>query len=646
MGGKFFLVILSAILAGCATSLPLPERRDEARTAALPSVMPAAPQPVAEPAETAPAFAGYRLVGDGQFLRAQGGDGAARSSGPGIVLAFEDTPISEVVSALIGDVLEARFSIDPQVNGRITLRSPTPVTPADLPSVLDAALRVHDASLIELGEGSYTVVPRARAGQYSGRLQLANNPAQAAGGTVVVPLRYLPAREMERLLRPLATSGESLFTDEARQLLFLNGDRQQVANLLSAVEMFDVDWLDGMSIAIHVLDATEPDVMIGELTAVFGGEHGPVGSQVEFLSIDRLNSVLILAQTPQRLRQAEEWIERLDIRADRGRWARVLSLTHANADSLAQRLTELFSADTGMAGTSIIIQADPDSNSLLVVADADGFAQVEALARELDRAPEQVMIEARIVEVVLNDDLRYGVQWFLDTRDGGNLVSTGSSSGSVSATLPGFAYTYSSDYVRAALSAIASVTDVETVSSPQIMALDNQPSLIQVGDQVPVITQSAVSVSDPDAPVVNSVEYRDAGVMLRVTPRISDDGSVLLEIVQDVSSVAETTTSGIDSPTIQQRRFETSISVSDGNTIALGGLIRTTRSQTRSGVPGLQRVPVVGNLFSETGDARRRTELVVFLTPRVVRSNEDAVRVTNDLRNQMQALRDRGFGSQ
>ena len=161
---------------------------------------------------------------------------------------------------------------------------------------------------------------------------------------------------------------------------------------------------------------------------------------------------------------------------------------------------------------------------------------------------------------------------------------------------------------------------------------------------MPVVTQSAVSVSNPDAPIVNSVEFRDTGVVLSVTPRISRDGAVQLEVEQEVSSVAETTTSGIDSPTIQQRRFETTITVYDGQTVALGGLIRSSRSQTRSGVPGLQRIPGLGVLFSERSDVERRTELIVFLTPRVIRSSVDAAAATRDLADRLEIMRDRGFG--
>lgn len=608
-------------------------------------------QPTAPPRQRAelpegPSRTAFRQVGDGEFLHIpRRRDQRLNETNEGIELAFENVEISDVVSAIIGDLLEGQFVIDPQVTGRVTLRSARPVARADLPAALDRALRLSGASLVETSDGVYLVAPAARAQNFARGPRLSGEGLPPGYGTVIAPLRYVSAREMTRLLRPFAQNPQAIQSDDTRELVILSGDPAQLEVLLDTVALFDVDWLSEMSFAIYPVRSADAGVIVGELAQIFGGEDGPVGSQVEFLPLERLNAIVIMAKSEHRLEQAEAWLARLDVEADQGRRVRVLPLANARAESLADRLTELFSADGGVAGgIPITVQADNDANSLLVIADEEGFRQVSDVVAQLDRASDQVMIEVRIVEVVLNDDLRYGVQWFLDTRDGGQVVSTGNAGGGVAGSFPGFAYTYSSDYVRAALSAIASITDVETISTPQIMALDNQPSLIQVGDQVPVVTQSAVSVSNPDAPIVNSVEFRDTGVVLQVTPRISPTGSVMLAIQQEVSSVAETTTSGIDSPTIQQRRFETTVSVQDGQTVALGGLIRTSRSLTRSGVPVLQEVPVLGNLFSERSDTSRRTELIVFLTPRVIRSAEDAAAATQALRDRLHALRDRGFG--
>ena len=648
---RLFLMALVLGVGACANSPDFAAFPRGSAPSASPSEEPsqversAATQPETQLAEIE-ADPAYRDVGSGDFVAlARSRQASVRSTTDGVELAFQNAAISDVVSAVIGDVLGAEFVIDPQVTGRVTLRSARPVAREDLPAALDRALRLSGASLVETSDGVFFVAPESRAQSFARGPRIAGEGLPPGYGSVIVPLDYVPAREMARLLRPFASNQNAIQADEARSLVVVSGDPAQLEVLLDTIALFDVDWLAAMSFSLRPLEAAEPDVMITELRSILGGADGPIGAQIEFVPLERLGAIVIIAQTPARLAQAEEWIERLDVRAPRGRRVRALALTNANASDLAERLSDLFAAEGEAAGAAAItVQADEASNSLLVIADDEGFEQVSELAAQLDQAPDQVMIEARIVEVVLNDDLRYGVQWFLDTRDGGQVISTGNAGGGVGAVLPGWAYTYSSDYVRASLSAIASITDVETVSTPQIMALDNRPSLIQVGDQVPVVTQSAVSVSNPDAPIVNSVEFRDTGVVLSVTPRISRDGAVQLEVEQEVSSVAETTTSGIDSPTIQQRRFETTITVYDGQTVALGGLIRSSRSQTRSGVPGLQRIPGLGVLFSERSDVERRTELIVFLTPRVIRSSVDAAAATRDLADRLEIMRDRGFG--
>jgi len=657
MYGRPVAILAAAVLGSCAGLGPMANGQTAMQSPPAASAGPAASAPASlTPApvrsvhdlspEPAPAF---RQEGGGDFINHNRTAAAQlRERGDGVELAFQNTPIADVVSAVIGDLMGKDFIIDPQVSGRITLRSSRPVRREDLPAALDRALRLSGASLIETSEGVYLVAPEARAQSFARGPRIAGEGLPPGYGTVIAPIEFVSARAMAQLLRPFAPDAGAVQADDTRNLLILSGDPAQLEVLLEAISLFDVDWLTQMSFSLYPLRAAEPDVVIGELNRIFGGPEGPIGSQVEFLSLARLGAVVIIAKTPLRLEQAEAWLERLDVRPDNGRRLRVVQLVNARAEDLAERLTDLLTADQETAASSsvITIRADENANALLVIADDAGYDQIVDIVDQLDRAPDQVMIEVRIVEVVLNDDLRYGVQWYLDTRDGGQATSSGNAGGGVAATFPGFAYTFSSDYVRAALSAISSITDVETVSTPQIMALDKRPSLIQVGDQVPVVTQSAVSVSNPDAPIVNSVEFRDTGVVLNVTPYISPDGAVTLEVQQEVSSVAETTTSGIDSPTIQQRRFETTVSVQDGQTVALGGLIRTSRSNNRSGVPILQNVPFLGHLFSETGETSRRTELIIFLTPHVIRSAEDAAVATRALRNQLQTLRDRGFGDE
>ncbi len=290
------------------------------------------------------------------------------------------------------------------------------------------------------------------------------------------------------------------------------------------------------------------------------------------------------------------------------------------------------------AQSEVRIIADEANNALVIKASPSDYRMIEATLRKLDIVPLQVLIEATIAEVTLTDELRYGLQWFFKSGESGLTLSE-VASGAASQTFPGFSFLFSgSSDIRVVLNALESVTDVNIVSSPQLMVLNNQTAVLQVGDQVPVATQSAQSVSDPDAPVVNTIEFRDTGVILRVTPRVNKGGLVIMEIEQEVSDVISTTTSGIDSPTIQQRKIKSTVAVQSGETVALGGLIRDNKTRGRSGIPILSSLPLIGALFGTRTDDSTRTELLVLITPRAISNQQEARAVTEELRRKIRPL--------
>jgi general secretion pathway protein D len=215
------------------------------------------------------------------------------------------------------------------------------------------------------------------------------------------------------------------------------------------------------------------------------------------------------------------------------------------------------------------------------------------------------------------------------------LKLTDSTAGAVLPIAPGFSSFFSTPNVGVVLNALSTITDVNVVSSPTIMVLDNKRATLQVGDEVPVATQSAVSVLGAGAPIVNSVSFRNTGIILNITPRINDSGRVLLDIEQEVSDVVATTTSKIDSPTIQQRRIKTTVSVNDGEGIVLGGLIQDKATNTRGQVPLAGEIPVLGNLFKKKDDLINRTELLVAITPRVVKDSRHIRAITEEFRDKI-----------
>jgi general secretion pathway protein D len=286
---------------------------------------------------------------------------------------------------------------------------------------------------------------------------------------------------------------------------------------------------------------------------------------------------------------------------------------------------------------NIRIVADDKNNALVILTTPSQYRLVESALKQLDNVPLQVLIEATIAEVSLNDELKYGIEWFL--RSGQSSFTFSSlATGAVSSAFPGFSYLLNSANAQAVLNALTNITDVRVISSPQLMVVDNAPARLQVGDQVPIAVQSAVSVINPDSPIVNSIQYRDTGVILEVVPRVNANGLVFLEIIQEVSDVVPTTTSKLDSPTIQQRQIESRVAVQSGETVALGGLIRDSQSNAVIGVPILSEIPILGSLFKTTDNTIKRTELLVLLTPRVVKNRQDFADVTEELRSRLHSL--------
>jgi general secretion pathway protein D len=289
------------------------------------------------------------------------------------------------------------------------------------------------------------------------------------------------------------------------------------------------------------------------------------------------------------------------------------------------------------------IVADEKNNTLVIFARPQDYRVIRDMLQQLDVAPQQVLIGATIAELTLNDALQYGLQYYL--KDAASRFDlTTSTSGNLSATdiagvFPGFNYVVASSTQHAILSLLKSVSRVNVLSSPQLLVRDNQTAGLQVGAQVPIVIQSAESVTAAGAPIVNSVEYRNTGVILQVTPRINQNGMISLDIDQEVSDVAPTTSSTINSPTINDRHLVSSIIVHDGETVALGGLITQNNSETKSGIPVLSEIPVVGPAFRTTNRSKARTELIVLLSPKVVRSIDDAREMTDDLRSRIRALK-------
>jgi general secretion pathway protein D len=295
--------------------------------------------------------------------------------------------------------------------------------------------------------------------------------------------------------------------------------------------------------------------------------------------------------------------------------------------------TEPLSAETGAGGAienRIRIIANRRNNALLIYATPSEYSVIEGMLRKIDIIPLQVLIEATIAEVTLNDVLQYGTQFFFRVA---HVAETLGPQPVFPENFAGFALSKAPNFI---LKALADVTKVRVLSAPQLLVLDNEPARLQVGQQVPVLTGTATSTLAAGAPVVNSIDYHPTGVIMQVTPRVNSSGLVTLDIAQEVSDVAPPAANTAQgSPTFSDRVVRTRVAVQDGQTIGMAGLIRDTSTEENSGVPFLKDIPLLGTFFSTQGNNRNRTELLVMITPHVVRDQRDARALTEDLRSQL-----------
>ncbi len=659
------------------------------------------------------------------------------SGGSGYDLNFENAPVATVAKVILGDVLNLGYSIDPRVQGTVTLASVRPVPKADALYVLENALRMSGVALIRDRGNGYRLVPAPEAGP--GGVDRSAT-AEAGQGISVVPLRYTSAQNIFKLLDAFGVKAATMRPDSARNTLIVTGSGTDRSAAIDTILSFDADWMRGQSVGIFPVRNSSPEPIIGEIEKIMdSGEGGMSQSMIKFQPIGRLNSILVVSQKPEYLKRAQTWIARLDRSDTEGVNLKSYPLRYGNSKLVVALLQDMLLSQSstssstldsaqsqlapgsGMSTTSsgsnpvaalsalptagagastpvtgppgsqlntraapatsttpgqdntlsgtpsgarsggngilqnVRITADVTNNAVLVYANMESQRVIEQTIRQIDRPQRQIAIEATIAEVTLNDQLNYGVQFFLASKKGSisNTIAGVSNSSTVGSNidgqdnavnaaagallgrvLPGFNFLIGAENSpRVVLDALHNVTNVKVLSNPSLVVLDNQPATLQVGDQVPFSTGTA-TVLTANNTVVNTIDYKNTGIILRVLPRANANGNVVLDIEQEISSVAAGSAGSL-TPTISQRRVKSSIAVTSGQTVLLAGLISETENKQRQGLPILDSIPGVGDAFSHQGTGRSRTELILFIRPTVMRDGVDAHVIAEEMRSKM-----------
>nr|WP_229198514.1 type II secretion system secretin GspD [Bradyrhizobium acaciae] len=676
------------------------------------------------------------------------------SNGNGFDLNFESTPVATVAKVVLGDILHVGYTIDPRVQGTVSLVSVRPVPKSDMVFVLENALRLSGVVLLKDTAG-YRLTPLGDA-VGGGRVDAAAANPEAGFGISVVPLQYVSAQTLLKLTDSFATRAGAIRADTTRNLLLIQGTGAERRTAVDTVLSFDVDWMRGQSVGIFPISSGSPAPVIAELEKIVdSGENGLSQNVIKFMPIVRLNAILVVTKKPDMLHTAATWIKRLDRNDTARTTVHVYRVKYGDARQIARVLTDMFlggssgnlldSADSQLApgsgtsstssvadrlslnnngsnpsmggfasrGTSgtgatgqglgqgfgaggqasnpnnpgqgnnaaldsgrgsgtgsgngqpvmqdVRITPDVVNNNLLIYADQANYRIIESTLLQIDEPQLQVAIDATIAEVTLNNTLSYGVQSYLTSRNLGLKPNTGSilgtqataapatttdaTTGAVSVAgsltnafinraFPGFNFLIGSETQPSLiLDALHAVTSVKVLSNPSLVVINNQVATLQVGDVVPVSTGSATVLTTSNT-VVNTIDYRNTGIILRVSPRVSVNGTVRLDVEQEISNVPQSSTVNL-TPTVSERRVKSQIAVANGQTVLLAGLISEQQSGNRNALPVLDQIPGLGDAFGHQSNGTQRTELIIFIRPQIIRNGSDAQVVAEELRSKL-----------
>lgn len=698
------LATLATVLAGCANTQtrPVIQRGDDLNYHA-----PAAVLAAAEPASASAADPTARAPGT---VFAQGTGilinetlaGASRPPAPPAGEAtfnFEGESVLAVVKAILGDLLQQNYVIAPEVQGTVTLATPRPVNSDQALSLLEMALSWNNARMV-WSDGRYNIVPSDRA--VAGNLAPRIGTGKGARGFEVraVPLKYIAALEMEKLLKPFAREGAVLNIDPGRNMVVVSGTGAELDNYLRTIDIFDVDWLEGMSVGIFPLRAQEATKVVEQLNEVFGEKGGtPLTGMLRFMPLEGLNAVMVITHQPKYLADAEQWIQRIDLGGE-GASLFVYEVKYAKATDLADQLGQVFgSSGTTRSGSrtadpfnispglapvavrtldngapsappvaaapgangaislgsteNVFISAVEDSNALLVRASPGQWEAIRRAIDRLDQMPLQVHVEAQVVEVTLTDSLRYGVSWFFGNAITGDNLALSRAFNNIRNTATSITptdnvFTFIGPSAQAVVSALDKVSNLRVLSAPSVLVRNNVEANFSSGTQIPVQSTIINPVLGGDTGGGNNsnssfsqVQFRQTGVSLKVKPRASSDGTVFMEITQEVSSPAANDTA---TPTVggnvsvNTNTLTTEVAVQSGQTIILAGLIKTDSTRDKAGFPGLSRLPVVGALFGNHNNSNTRSELVILITPTLIRDASGARKLTDEYGSRFRAL--------
>jgi len=592
-----------------------------------------------------------------------------------ITMDFQDVDLNVVIK-FVGELTGKNFLVSDQVRGKVTIISPKKITVQEAYKVFESVLEMHGYSAVP-GVDAIKIVPSGIA-RHSG-LEIHEGKEVSAVKledrmiTQVIPLEYASSEEVRTLFTPLISKDGTIISFKPTNHLIVTERSSNIRRLLKIIEQIDVRIVEE-KISVFPLEFASAKSMAEKLTQLISPDlRPPVPPRapappptayriVKVIPDERTNSLVVLANE-QDTREIRQLISRLDREAPKGKsQLHVRYLEHARAEELAKVLSAIVGAKakapprdkpaTPGAVEETSVTADKATNSLVITASPQEFKDLEEVIQKLDTVRSQVLVEALIAEVSMEKALQIGVEWrLMDQPVEGSVRGYGGTdfgliSGIQTGTLrdPGLALGVAKGFITVGgvqvpnigflVRAFQKDTDVNVLSTPHLLTMDNEKAKIIVADNVPILkTDLTTPLAAPTATVSNiavsrTFEYKDIGIQMEITPHITTGAMVRLEISTEVSNITAIDPTNPGFVTTRKRQATTTVVVEDGQMVVIGGLIRDDRSEETKRVPCIGNVPILGWLFKTYGGSKSKTNLLVFITPHIIRSAQDLEKAT------------------
>jgi general secretion pathway protein D len=618
--------------------------------------------------------------------------------GSGVVFNFDNADIYEVIRVM-GEILKIHYIVDPKVKGLVNIHTSGQISAEDVFPIFQSILRLNGATAVKK-DGIYEIVPLSDAKKLpvppSTTLEPGKSPSQERYTIQIVSLKYIPVTEVSKLIKPFLSDGADIVEHPPHNILIIGDLASNVKKSVDIINLFDLDIFTDLRVRIYPIINADVNEVAKEMERIFASFEVSTksgrGVGITFTPVIRINSLLVVSSIPNIFEKVEGWLKELDKIPMEGTKYSVFVyyVQNVKAKDLAEVLKQIYvttkekktefkekvteqptprgvrpvtpSPTTppkeeggAVPEGEINIVVDETNNALVVRAFARDYKSILETVKKLDIYPKQVLIETLLADITLDDTYKFGIEWarFLSSHapNAQEVVVQGRPPADpfaiVAAAVPQTGIKYSivelGGRVSAAISAAAADNRLNVISSPHILASNNKEAKIQIGTSEPILTStysSTTVITGTSGMIEGTIEYKDVGIILTVTPRISDGGLITLEI-QVEKSTADTKNvfDRSNVPYFNKTTAKTILSILEGQTIVIGGLIESQRKRNKGGIPLLSRIPILGALFGTHDFEDKKRELILLMTPHIITDHIQSKTVTDEFKERVEGLK-------